>query len=191
MITGLNHTNQSSHIQHIGIPKPPSQIVGRNRTLPKPLWIINIFIFIYLLQSLLYKIVIMQCSGRLYGLSHSFHSTLCQLFLQSSVLLILQIYQSCVGDDIHGRPLSIIQVLFYCFQLNARSLKFSLALPPLLFISPSGFSHSLLRFRALPAWVKGTLWSLLFGLVLCFEGCSPYWPSVPLSMKIQDYLDCF
>jgi len=36
MITGLNHTNQNSHIQQIGIPKPPTQTVGRNRTLPKP-----------------------------------------------------------------------------------------------------------------------------------------------------------
>lgn len=37
MITGLNHVSQGSHIQQIGIPKPPSQGASRNRTMPKPL----------------------------------------------------------------------------------------------------------------------------------------------------------
>lgn len=35
MITGLSHQN-NNHTS-INIPKPPSQLVNRNRTLPKPM----------------------------------------------------------------------------------------------------------------------------------------------------------
>jgi hypothetical protein len=36
MITGLSHQNQNSSINPTNIPKPPSQTINRNRTIPKP-----------------------------------------------------------------------------------------------------------------------------------------------------------